>query len=402
MKKKLILAQNILVGKDLELTKDSAIIIYNNIIEKIVKRDEIERMEDFEVIDLGDRTVFPGMIECHNHLCIDARIPDHLELLAYSSEAELTLISIQGLKDDLLSGVTTSRCMADKFNMDIKLKKKIADNTILGPDLITAGVGIKALHGAGYIGVPHSGIEEFRRTARKNLKNGADVLKIFATPGVAPIGQIFIPSYLSREEIATVVSEGQRLNVPTAAHCIGGQALRDCAEMGVAVIEHAYAATDEDVEILKTNGTWVDLTSGVYMDEEREKFLSIENVKKIKYHRKNVQKSLKRIVEGGVSFVIGTDANHGLLYKEIGFAIELGADIKTALKGITSNAAIVCGLENKIGSIAEGMIADIIAVKENPIDNWKTLSDVKFVMKQGKVYKKPKDCSVEIVKPGLN
>lgn len=402
MKKKLILAKNILKGKELEVIKEAAIIINCNKIEKILKKEEVKNSEEFEIIDLGHMTVLPGMIECHNHLCIDARIPNHLELLSYSSEAELTLIALKGLKDDLLSGVTTARCMADKFNMDIKLKKKISDGTILGPELLTAGVGMKASHGAGHIGVPHSGIEDFRRSARENLKNGVNILKIFATPGVAPIGVDFIPSYLSREEIEVVVTEGKRLNVPTAAHCIGGQALRDCVEMGVPVIEHAYAATDEDVEILKANNTWVDLTSGIYMDEAREEFLSADSVEKVRYHRENVTKSLEKVVKAGIPFVLGTDANHGLLYKEVGYAIQLGADSITALKGITSNAAIVCGLENKVGSILEGMTANIIAVNHNPIEEWKTLSEVSFVMKDGKVYKKPENCNVKVVEPSLN
>ena len=402
MKKKLILAKNILMGKGLKIVEDSAIIVNHSKIEKVVNKKEIENLEEFEVIDLGHMTILPGMIECHNHLCIDARIQDHLELLAYSSEAELALIAIKGLRDDLLSGVTTARCMADKFNMDIKLKKKIEDGTILGPRLLTAGIGMKASHGAGHIGLPHSGVEEFRRSARENLKNGVNILKLFATPGVAPIGQDFIPSYLSREEIEVVVDEGKRLNVPVAAHCIGGQALRDCVEMGVKVIEHAYAATDEDVEILKSHNTWVDLTSGIYMDEAREEFLSADSISKVRYHRENVTKALEKVVKAKIPFVLGTDANHGLLYKEVGYAIQLGADVVTALKGITSNAAIVCGLENEIGSIEEGLVADIIAVDKNPIDSWDTLAKVNFVMKQGKVYSKPENCSIEKVRCVLN
>lgn len=402
MKKILILAKNILVGKDLNPIENSAIIVSGNRIEKILRKEKIENLEEFEIVDLENRTVLPGLIECHNHLCIDARLENHLELLGYSSEAELTLIALKGLRDDLMSGVTTARCMADKYNMDIKLKRKIEDGSILGPELLTAGIGMKASHGAGHIGFPHSGVEEFRRSARENLKNGANILKLFATPGVAPIGQDFIPSYLSREEIGVVVEEGKRLNVPVTAHCIGGQALRDCVEMGVNVIEHAYAVTDQDVKFLKDNNTWVDLTSGIYMDEAREEFLSPDSISKVRYHRVNVTKALEKVVKAGIPFVLGTDANHGLLYKEVGYALELGADIVSALKGVTSNAAIVCGLENKIGSIEEGMQADIIAVEDNPIANWSTLSKINFVMKQGKVFSKPKNCDIKIMESLLN
>lgn len=396
MVKRILIADKILLGKDLTVAEDKAVVICNGKIEKIIDKSEVKSFDGYEIVDLGNKTIMPGMIECHNHLCIDARIPDHLELLAEASEAELTLISLKGLKDDLMSGVTTARCMGDKYYIDVNLKKKIEDGSILGPRLLTAGIGMKGSHGAGYIGSPHCGPEEFRKTARENMKKGVNVLKLFATPGVAPVGQDFIPSYLSREEIGIVVEEGRRLNIPIAAHCIGAQALIDCVEMGVDVIEHAYAAVDSDIELMKKHGTWVDLTSGIFMDEAREEFLSQANVDKTRFHKQNVINALSKVVKGGVPFVIGTDANHGLLYKEIGFALELGADIVSALKGITSNAAYICKMDHQIGSIEEGLLADIIAVNGNPIENYECLADVSFVMKSGKIYKKSADVTAEV------
>ncbi|MDD2971024.1 MAG: amidohydrolase family protein [Lachnospiraceae bacterium] len=398
--KTLVKAQSILIGSELELVKNKCIVINEGKIEVIIDQSEMASYPDASLIDLGSKTLMPGMIECHDHLCIDARIPNHLELLATASAHELTLIAIKGLKDDLMSGVTTARCMGDFDYIDVNLNKKIKDGTIYGPKLLTAGKGMKTAHGAGHIGYPHNGPEEIRKTARENLKKGVDIMKLFATPGVAPVGQDFIPAYLSREEISTVVSEGKRLNVPTAAHCIGGQALTDCVEMGVSVIEHAYAATDADVTLLKEHDTWVDLTSGIFLDEEREAFLSPDSIAKTRYHRENVRKSLAKIVKAGIHFSLGTDANHGLLYKEIGFAIELGADARTALKGVTSNAAIVANRENSIGCITEGFAADLIAVSENPLEHYETLHNVSFVMKDGITYK-ALDGEAEVVKARL-
>lgn len=115
-------------------------------------------------------TLMPGMIECHNHLCIDATLPEHLELLAWSNECQLTLLALKGLKEDLMSGVTTARCMGDKYYIDVTLKKLIEDGKAEGPRLLAAGIGIKGSHGAGHIGMPHCGTEEIRRTCRENLK----------------------------------------------------------------------------------------------------------------------------------------------------------------------------------------------------------------------------------------
>ena len=149
MDKIVLLADKILLGKDLEVAENKAIVVCNGKIEKIIDKSEVANLEGYNVVDLGSKTIMPGMIECHNHLCIDARIPDHLELLADASEAELTLIALKGLKDDLMSGVTTARCMGDKYYIDVNLKKKIKDGTILGPNLLTAGIGMKGSHGAG-------------------------------------------------------------------------------------------------------------------------------------------------------------------------------------------------------------------------------------------------------------
>ncbi|MFR5732749.1 MAG: amidohydrolase family protein [Clostridium sp.] len=176
------------------------------------------------MIDLKNTTLMPGMIECHNHLSIDATIPEHLELLAWSTECELTLIALDGFRKDLMSGVTTARCMGDRFYIDVTLKKLIEQGKVAGPKLLAAGIGMKGSHGAGSIGSPHCGPEEIRKTACENLKKGVDLLKLFITPGVPDPESEFVPSFLSLEEIAMAVSEAARKNLPVAAHCIGGQA----------------------------------------------------------------------------------------------------------------------------------------------------------------------------------
>lgn len=123
------------------------------------------------------------------------------------------------------------------------------------------------------------------------------------------------------------------------------------------------------------------------MDPSREEFLSEENVRKTQLSRKKVTECLKKIVKAKIPFVLGTDAYHGKLWREAKFALELGADIKDVLKGLTSNAAKVCHKENSIGSIKEGYIANIIAIKGNPYEDISALSNVDLVVKRGKILK---------------
>ena len=381
-------ADRVLVGEDLNLKEHMAVIVRDGKIEEIVPQAECPAVEGAEVIDLKNTTLMPGMIECHNHLSIDATIPEHLELLAWSTECELTLIALDGFRKDLMSGVTTARCMGDRFYIDVTLKKLIEQGKVAGPKLLAAGIGMKGSHGAGYIGSPHCGPEEIRKTARENLKKGVDLLKLFITPGVPDPESEFVPSFLSLEEIAMAVNEAARKNLPVAAHCIGGQGLKDCIDGGVQVIEHMYMCTPQDAEWLANSKCIVDFTSGIFLDPTREETLSANNAYRVRKNRPRVRERLKLLMSTGVPYVLGTDAYHGYLYREVGYAVELGSDIVTALKGVTSNAAKVCGLGDRIGSLKKGYAADIIAVDGNPLTDVECLAKVPFVMQDGNIAKR--------------
>ncbi len=389
--KQIIIARTVLAGSELEEIQNGAVVVEDGKVVKVVPAEQLteEDRAQAECIAFEDETVLPGLIEGHNHLSIDARKSNHLEILGTATECKLTLLAEEGLYDDLLSGVTTVRCMGEKHDLDLKLKKEIDAGNLIGPDILPAGVGMKGSNGSGYIGAPHSGVEEFRRTARSNVAKGVKLLKIFTTPGVFSTEQDFIPSFLSAEEIRTVVEEAHRLHLPVAAHCIGGQALRDCVEQGVDVIEHAYCASKEDIELLKAHpDCWVDLTTGIYLDPDREQYLSENNARNVRAGREIVRECVGNLVRAGIHFALGTDANHGLLWKEVVYTVELGASKRDALKGVTSNAAYISRLSGKKGELTAGADADIIAVKGNPLEDPAVLADVSFVMKKGVVYKK--------------
>lgn len=385
MERKILRARTVLQGDGLEPLHDGGIVVEDGKIALVAPFASIET-GDAVVTDLGTRTLLPGMIECHNHAALDARLPLHLEMMN-DSECALTVTAVKALEDDLMSGVTTARCMGDRHYIDCVLRDKVRGGVLPGPELLASGIGMRGLHGHGFVGVAHTGPEEFRRTARENLARGAALLKIFATSGMPPVDGGFVPGFLSREEIGIVVEEGARLNIPTAAHCIGGRALRDCVEMGVEVIEHAYAATEEDLELIQKHGCWVDLTSGIFMDESREPFLSEKSAANTRRCRAGVIRSLEMLVKGGVKFTLGTDAYHTFLYREVEYAVQLGADTRTALQGVTSNAAKICRLEGRTGSLRAGLAADIIAVDGDPLSDPHCLSKVGFVMKGGTVWK---------------
>ena len=387
-----IYAKKALVGEDLKVLEDACILVENDRIEQVMTQAEfVASGRQAEIVDLGDKVLMPGMFECHNHLALDARIPGHLDMMG-QSECEHTLLALNGLKDDLMSGVTTARCLGDRNYIDVVLKQKIAQGVVVGPDLLVCGIGMKGRHGHGYVGMPHSGVEEFRRTARENMFRGVDVLKIFVTPGgAAATLDEFIPYFISYDEIRTVVEEARALNIKTAAHCIGGKGLDFCVKAGIDVIEHVYSITPEQVKMVENeHAGWIDMTSGIVLDPAREPFVPAAHAAKTRIAREYSRQCLNQVYSNGkIRYTIGTDANHGLLYKELEYAVEGGSSALDAVKAVTVNAAKMCGLEKKTGQLTAGLKADIIAVDENPLDNVSTLKDVCFVMKSGKTFKTP-------------
>ena len=137
---KALLAKQGLLGEGLQVKENICIIVKDGIIENILDKEVYERQkpEGCEETDLRDLTVMPGMFECHDHLALDARIPGHLGMMD-RSECEHTLLALNGLKDDLMSGVTTARCLGDRYYMDVTLRNKISEGAVTGPDLLVCG-----------------------------------------------------------------------------------------------------------------------------------------------------------------------------------------------------------------------------------------------------------------------
>ncbi|MBS6397346.1 MAG: amidohydrolase family protein [Clostridiales bacterium] len=388
--KYIMTADLVLAGPDLEGIKDGAVVTEGEKILYVGTRTKAETIyQDAEKIVHSGKCLMPGMFECHNHLAMDARVKDHLAMMELS-ECEHTVMALNGLRDDLMSGVTTARCLGDRNYIDVVLKEQIKQGKVIGPDLLVCGIGMKGRHGHGFVGVPHSGVEEFRRTARENMFRGVDFLKIFVTPGAPSVTpEDFIPCFISYDEIRTVVEEAKALNIKTAAHCIGGKGLEYCVKAGVDSIEHVYSITPEQVKMVEEEHKgWIDMTSGIVLDPEREPYLPDSQVQKMRGAREYSRQCMNQIYQSSkIRYTLGTDANHGLLYKELGFACAGGASALDALKGVTVNAAKMCGLEKKTGQLTAGMKADIIAVGGNPLEDTKVLADVSFVMKTGIIYK---------------
>lgn len=382
----IIAADSILAGNDMKELKNSCIVVKEDEIIDILPVVEAKNKfgKDALVLDLGNVTLMPGLIESHNHLALDARKNEHLGMMG-DSECRLTSIAIKALRDDLLAGITFARCMGDKYYMDTILAKEIESGELIGPTLFTCGIGMRGIHGHGFVGVPHTGKEEFRKTARTNMLNGCNHLKIFITSGMPP-REGSAPYFLSYDEMKTAVDEGTQLGIKVSAHCVGGEGLKLAVKAGVHAFDHLYAASDEEIQLLIDNDCWAVLTSGIFLDESREEFCPANKVANVQHFREEVRERMKSIIKSGVKIALGTDAYHTYLYREAVYANECGMSILEALKGITIRGAELCGVDKSIGSLDVGKKADIIAVDGKPLTDLNCLANVKFVMKHGKIY----------------
>lgn len=230
-----------------------------------------------------------------------------------------------------------------------------------------------------------------QKNCRENMFHGVDVLKIFVTPGApVPAAGDFVPCFITYDEIKTVVEEAKGMGIRTAAHCIGGKGLDYCVKAGIDSIEHVYSITPEQVKLVEEEHKgWIDMTSGIVLDPEREPYLPDAQIQKMRNAREYSRQCMNQIYQSHkIRFTIGTDANHSLLWRELVYAREGGATVLETLKAVTVNAAQMCGVEKKKGQLAVGLNADVIAVDGNPLEDVTVLKDVSLVMKAGKIYKR--------------
>jgi imidazolonepropionase-like amidohydrolase len=234
-----------------------AVLIEGPRIVGIGKAEAFQGCKDAKVLDCGDQTLLPGLIDCHNHLSLDPRLDDYLHRMTAPIPA-MTLRACETMKIDLRSGVTTSRCMGDRGFLDVECKKAVEAGRIEGPRLIVATRGIRAFHGHGFVGYPFGGPDQIRDAVRENILAGADLIKIFITGTLRGPKGIF--SYFSKEEIRTAVDEAHRAGLSVATHCIGGTGLEWALETGIDVIEHGYYLTEPEIDLFVKSGRWLVMT----------------------------------------------------------------------------------------------------------------------------------------------
>ena len=353
-----------------------------------------------KIIDLGDKTLLPGLIDAHTHLTGN---PDDAGYSSLGiSVPRSTLSGAKNARLTLKAGFTTVRNVGADAYADIGLRDAINDGDVPGPRIsasgpalgITGGHCDDTLHAPEYKSVAGGvadGVDEVIKRTRQNIKYGADVIKICATGGVLSLGDDPRASQYSLEEMKAIVTEAHRLGRKVAAHAHGGDGIRLAVLAGVDSIEHGSFIDDAGIKLMKEHQTW--LVPTVYLGD-----WLIENAEAIKLPKQMLAKAkvvlptarinIARAINAGVPIAFGTDAAvypHGLNAREFAVLVKLGMTPLQAIRSATLNASQLLGWTDKVGTIEAGKFADLIAVDGDPLKDVTTLERVRWVMKGGDV-----------------
>jgi len=361
------------------------------------------------VIDLGGYTVLPGLIDCHTHLVGEIQSANDAAPLLHS-EAQEAFSGARNARATLLAGFTTVRDVGTyRAFVDVALRDAIAEGTVSGPRMQVAGAYVTVSSGGGEVtGIAHdvvlppgmrAGVAnspgEVRQRVREILNGGADFIKVIATGAVLTAGTKPGVMEFSEEELRAAVEEAAKFGTFVAAHAHGAEGVKAAVRAGVRSIEHGSLMDDEGVALMKQRGTWLvaDIWNGDYIASEGRKQGWPEEVLRKNDETTETQRTaFRKAVAAGVRIAYGTDSGvypHGLNAAQLPFMVRYGMTPMQALQSATLRAAELMGWQDRVGSLAPGKYADLIAVHGDALADLASLRRVDFVMKGGAVVKAP-------------
>lgn len=389
-----------------EVLKEMTIVVEKNRIVDVLKGYSTASPGD-RVIDLKSKTVMPGLIDMHVHVEGETRKGGVIDRFILNP-ADIAFETLKYMNITLMAGFTTVRDLGGS-GVNISLRNAIAKGYVVGPRLFTAGKSLGTTGGHadptnGYrkdlMGNPGpnegvvNGPEDAYQAVRQRYKDGSDLIKITATGGVLSQAKDGSNAQFTEEEIKAVVTAAKDYGFKVAAHAHGAEGIKRAIRGGVNSIEHGSYMDDEGIKLMKQYGTWYVPTiiagkstgdsakiPGYYTDIVTPKALAVGP---------QIQATFARAYKAGVKIAFGTDAGvfaHGKNWMEFVYMTEVGMPILEAIHSATVNGAELLGASDQLGSVEKGKLADIIAVDGDPTKDVRVMGKVKFVMKDGVVYK---------------
>ncbi len=402
----IIYCGKLVVPQELRIQQEMSIIIEGNKI-AAVQKGYLPANDNDRVIDLKNKTVMPGLIDCHVHITSETKKGNAVDAFT-QNPADIALESLQYAQITLMSGFTTVRDLGGN-GVNISLRNAVNKKLVVGPRIYTAGKSIATTGGHAdptnsyrkdLMGDPGpkegviNGPDEAYHAVRQRYKEGSDVIKITATGGVLSQAKDGANAQFTIEEVKAIVAAAKDYGFKVAAHAHGAEGIKRAVRGGVNSIEHGTFLDEEGIQLMKQAGTYLVPTiiagksvadsakiAGYYSAIVTPKALATEPL---------IQATFGRAYKAGVKIAFGTDAGvyaHGKNWKEFVYMNEAGMPILECIKAATLNAAELLGVSAQLGTIEKDKLADIIAVEGDLLKDVSAMGKVKFVMKDGVVYK---------------
>ncbi|MFK7766841.1 MAG: amidohydrolase family protein [Mariniblastus sp.] len=408
----IIHAGKLINGRDGKVYEDMSLVIKDgkiaSVSEGYLKVGAVEGDGKVNIIDLREHTVMPGLMDMHTHLMMQHHKKVYSDQF-FMNEADFALRSTLYAKRTLMAGFTTVRDLGDNGVNSVSLRKAISEGWVVGPRIFTAGKSLATTGGhadptngtkgsfkrdAGPVEGVVNGVEDARKAVRQRYKDGADLIKLTATGGVLSLATNGQNPQFTTEELDTIVEIAKDYSMSVAVHAHGTEGMKRAVLAGVDSIEHGTFMTPEIMQLMKERGTYLvpTLMAGDWVAKKakeddyfpavvRPKAASIGPI---------IMRTFADAHAAGVKVAFGTDSGvspHGDNAREFELMVAGGMKPMVAIQCATLEAAKLLRVDDRLGTLEPKMIADVVAVRGNPIDNISLMKKITFVMKDGVVFK---------------
>lgn len=381
-----IRAARLFDGEGADLIQNATVLVDGGCIVAVQSRGEAP--EGAELVDLGEATLLPGLVDAHVHLAFNASA-DAVTSLTEATDDELYEHMRRAAAKQLAAGITTVRDLGDRGYLALRLRDELAADRTAGPRILAAGPPITTVRGhLWFLGGEAEGVEGVREAVREHASRGVDVIKIVASGGEMTAGTHSHEPQFGPDELRAAVEEARRLGLPVAAHAHATEAIQNAMAAGVDSIEHCSFITEEGVddrpdviEALAASGVTVSLTLG--------QLPGFAPPPRVAARVDGFTRGFRTMLRAGVAIVVGTDAGiappkpHDILPYGYLMLADVGMSTVDAMRAVTSGPARLLRLGDRKGRIAAGYDADLLAVAGDPIANPEAILDVRAVFREG-------------------